>query len=436
MWTCVQNNNCRAQAPTSERLTCDTLCVCVVCVVCVDTPLPLPSPPVEFGPGSIFSPVSDGGDSSSSASVDRSDRAAFLASGVPRQSGRFMVIDEEMQATSTTPPTSTTSFLATPASATTNNDNPFDLLTRLHANLTQLMETNKRLQSENDRLVQENAELRARGGMMECSPDNRFSQTPTPTNGAARMATIQHQPFATNTQQQKSRYGPPQRSATAAIPTQPQQPHSHTSPVAQSGSLSRSNSSNQISTMSCLGVNVHGHQSHHPHPHSHPHHVHPHCHAPVVMTDSKRQTLPANFTIPRPGSNSIRIPNATSNPGSSVNSPIAVGNALNPAGSPTPVKRTTIPNAQTMQQHSHSHTHQTSPPVKDGSAHGHAQAHGHAHHHHPADSTTNNTPPRNNQCAVQESTRRRKSMELTQQIEQNLTQSLVENLKHAQAHGR
>lgn len=204
--------------------------------VCADTALPLPSPPAEYTPSSlnssrsnVFSPHSDmGSDGMGPASArssgggmqmqqqqSKNDRASFLAHGQPRQSGRFMVtdevIDEELQGS----PSNGASASPSSSPPALGSDNPLDLLSRLHASMAALMADNERLQQENTRLMQENAELRQRDSSYVIAPEdgrfNRYTPSPSPQPPVPqqqhRTAHISTQPVNVSVPAPKQRYG-------------------------------------------------------------------------------------------------------------------------------------------------------------------------------------------------------------------------------------
>ncbi len=173
---------------------------------------PLPVPDTEFdGSPQIFSPVSAcGSDGSQTSSANggggnKYDRATFLAHGQPRQSGRFVVIDEEMVAGSPSQQPedgnnseqqggspSPARFSASGAAGELLGENdPLALLSRLHSSLSHLLQENARLAEENVRLQRENAELRRRNEGRQHEQQQQQQQHHPPAHPPAQQ---QHQP--------------------------------------------------------------------------------------------------------------------------------------------------------------------------------------------------------------------------------------------------
>lgn len=205
----------------------------------------------------------------------KSDRASFLAHGQPRQSGRFTVtdevIDEELQGS----PSNGASASPSASPPALGSDDPLDLLSRLHASMAAIMADNERLQQENARLMQENAELRQRDSSYapEDGRFNRYTPSPSPQppiqqqqphQQSHRTAHISAQPLNASAPPPKQRFG---SGGGGVFP--------------QSNSLSRPPSSASLQHSSPPSVAVGsgfmaGKQ-------------------PVVMSNDKRATLPANF---------------------------------------------------------------------------------------------------------------------------------------------
>lgn len=356
-----------------------------------DTPLPLPSPSPptsEYCTGALFSPTfSDASDTSSHANGShhsngggKNDRAAFLASGVPRQSGRFMVIDEEMQGD--TPDSSPASSMPRPTPSPLSSyagdsacNSAFDLLAQLHATISGLVEENARLRADNERLVHENDELRHTQTNQHYRQRERETSPPTQTPPtAARVlsshATHQHQAQPSQQQHGLKRYATMGTPSTVPGNTRPASGHSsaHTSPPSKQATQQQQQ------------------QQHH------------HSHA----SSEKRQTLPANFSVPRAvnptGAAGVpsavhRLPVAQSNP-SRTTSP-------NPTGSPSTLRRYDAVQSSSS----------TASPSR-------------------VDSAVKSKPSPSTKQLISPASRRRQSQDFVQQIEANLTASLQASVQN------